>query len=202
MTLQRPSIAAFDFDGTLTKSDTLLPFLRYSFGTKKTILKLLGILPKLSLFVFGNITRQEAKELILTTFLKGMPISQVEELGKKFAMGPLLKLVKPEGLAKFQWHKSQGHSCILVSANLSFYLDYLVDAMGFDHVLASKAAVDNNHCLTGKLEGANCYGPEKMNRLTALLGPRSDYTLYAYGNSKGDAELLASADHSYYCRFT
>lgn len=197
-----PTIAAFDFDGTLTHSDTLIPFLRFSFGTKKTALKLLALLPRLSLFVIGKVTRQEAKEMILTQFLKGMPLNQVEELGQKFAKGPLMHLVKPEGLEKFNWHKNKGHTCILVSANLSFYLSPLVNVMGFDHVIASEAAIDQNNCLTGKLEGANCYGQEKINRLTAILGPRSAYTLYAYGNSRGDAEMLESADHSYYCRFT
>jgi HAD superfamily hydrolase (TIGR01490 family) len=202
MTTPLPTIAAFDFDGTLTKSDTLIPFLRFSFGTKKTAVKLLALLPRLSFFFIGKITRQEAKELILTEFLKGMPLNQVEELGQKFAKGPLMDLVKPEGLKKFHWHKNKGHTCILVSANLSFYLNHLAPVMGFDHVLASQAAIDENNCLTGKLEGANCYGPEKMNRLTALLGPRSGYILYAYGNSRGDAEMLANADHSFYCRFT
>lgn len=202
MTTELPTIAAFDFDGTLTKSDTLIPFLKYSFGAKTTALKLLALLPRLSLFVIGKLTRQEAKELILTQFLKGRPLVQVDALGKSFAEGPLIHLVKPEGLSRLQWHKNQGHTCILVSANLSFYLRHLIPVMGFDHVLASSAAVDGNNCLTGKLAGANCYGPEKMNQLTALLGPRSQYILYAYGNSRGDAEMLASADHSFYCRFT
>lgn len=202
MTTQLPTIAAFDFDGTLTKSDTLIPFLRFSFGTKNTALKLFTLLPKLSLFIIGKITRQEAKELILTKFLKGMPSDQVEELGRKFAEGPLMQFVKPEGLKRFHWHKNEGHTCILVSANLSFYLNHLNSVMGFDHILASKAAIDKNNCLTGKLEGCNCYGLEKMHRLTELLGPRSRYILYAYGNSQGDKEMLASADKSFYCRFS
>ena len=202
MITQLPTIAAFDFDGTLTKSDTLIPFLKFSFGTKKTALNLLALFPKLSLFLIGKLTRQEAKELILTKFLKGMPVHQVEKLGKTFAEGPLIQLVKPEGLAKFHWHKQQGHTCILVSANLSFYLNSLVPVMGFDHVLASNAALDQKNCLTGMLEGSNCYGQEKMNRLNRLLGPRSQYKLYAYGNSKGDAEMLASADYAFYCRFS
>ena len=199
---QLPTIAAFDFDGTLTKSDTLIPFLRFAFGRASTNLKLLTLLPRLSLFAFGRITRQEAKELILTKFLKGMPLAQVEELGKKFAKGPLIHLLKPEGLEKLNWHKKNGHTCILVSANLSFYLNALGSAVGFDHVVASIAATDSNNCLTGKLEGANCYGPEKMHRLKELLGERSHYILFAYGNSRGDAEMLASADHPFYCRFT
>lgn len=202
MTTQLPIIAAFDFDGTLTKADTLIPFLKFSFGTSKTAFKLLSLLPRLSLFLIGTLTRQEAKELILTKFLKGMSIHQVETLGKNFAEGPLMQLVKPEGLERFHWHKQKGHTCILVSANLSFYLKELVPVMGFDYVLASNAAIDQNNCLTGKLEGLNCYGQEKMNRLTSILGPRTQYELYAYGNSKGDAELLASADHAFYCRFT
>jgi phosphoserine phosphatase len=44
----------------------------------------------------------------------------------------------------------------------------------------------------------NCFGPEKVARLTKLLGPKNQYTLYAYGDSRGDRELLELADFKYY----
>jgi len=35
-----------------------------------------------------------------------------------------------------------------------------------------------------------------------LLGSRDSYTLYAYGDSRGDKELLSAADFSFYKKFT
>ena len=47
--------------------------------------------------------------------------------------------------------------------------------------------------------GANCRGPQKVVRLRAWLDARYgddiDVELWAYGDSSGDEELLAFADH-------
>ena len=46
--------------------------------------------------------------------------------------------------------------------------------------------------LTGRFRTPNCRGPEKLARLAGILETAA--TLYAYGNSGGDADLLARAD--------
>ncbi|MGH9000745.1 MAG: haloacid dehalogenase-like hydrolase, partial [Acidimicrobiia bacterium] len=48
--------------------------------------------------------------------------------------------------------------------------------------------------LTGALLGANCRGAEKVARLREWLGGEElEVDLWAYGDSRGDAELLALA---------
>jgi phosphoserine phosphatase len=69
--------------------------------------------------------------------------------------------------------------------------------VGVDEVIGSRLGIVGG-VYTGELALPNCYGVEKSRRLTALLGEREAYTLYAYGDSKGDKELLAMADYSYY----
>ena len=69
---------------------------------------------------------------------------------------------------------------------------------GFDDVIASHLETREDGRITGNLLGENCFGIEKVRRLEALLGPKSGYTLYAYGDSRGDRELLSSADYAYY----
>ena len=51
--------------------------------------------------------------------------------------------------------------------------------------------------LTGRLEGANCRGPEKARRVGALLEERGleNAEVWAYGDSDDDAALLGGADH-------
>jgi phosphoserine phosphatase len=71
--------------------------------------------------------------------------------------------------------------------------------MRFDACLSSRLSLDAQGCVTGKLLGSNCWGIEKVARLQDWLQrPRNTYTLYAYGDSRGDLELLAAADHPYY----
>jgi phosphoserine phosphatase len=55
--------------------------------------------------------------------------------------------------------------------------------------------------LTGRFLTKNCYGQEKANRILALYPNRSEYHLTAYGDSRGDKELLAFADESHYKPF-
>lgn len=192
-----PVIAAFDFDGTLTHRDTLLPFLRFAFGNWVVLKKLLVLLPRLMGFPLRLISRQEAKELILTSFLKGMPLEKVNIWGKKFAEGKLRSLIRENTYQKLRWHQAQGHTCVIVSANLSFYLEPWGRLEGLEVVLASKLALNSNQVVTGKLEGKNCWGEEKVRRLKEAFGPKEGYVLYAYGDSRGDQELLKLADHPF-----
>lgn len=192
-------VAAFDFDGTMTYRDSLLPFLCYSNGTAVTSCQLTLEIPHFTGFMLGLTSRQTVKERILTRCLAGQPLEQVQNLGKAFAKEKLDKLIKPEALARLLWHLSFGHRCILISANLDVYLEPWAKNAGFDDIICSQCEVSPQGTLTGRLQGANCWGPEKLRRLNELLGPREGYTLYAYGDSRGDQELLSIADYAYYC---
>ena len=61
-------------------------------------------------------------------------------------------------------------------------------------VLATKMEVDKDGVLTGSFSTANCYGSEKVRRLMEVEPDRENYYLCAYGDSRGDKELLEFAD--------
>lgn len=197
--MQKPIIAAFDFDGTLTYRDTLFSFLIFAKGFLKTMFYLFFKLPLLIGYVFGQASRQSTKENILKAFFYKMPIEEFNALGKAFALGPLNRHLKPEAMRRLKWHLDLGHRCVLISASLTVYLIPWAKAHGFSDVIASEAeAVDGE--VTGRLKGLNCWGPEKTRRLKELLGS-SPYEIYAYGNSRGDRELLEMADRPFYKTF-
>jgi len=52
-----------------------------------------------------------------------------------------------------------------------------------------------------KLVSANCKGPEKVRRLREHLGPLEGLAIEAYGDSKGDRELLLAAERPHYRSF-
>lgn len=191
-------VATFDFDGTVTYKDTLLPFLIEIGGISKALGNLTRESPYLAGYVMGFVPRQKAKEAILTRYFQGMPIDQINDLGKKFASGKLNRLVRPEALQRIKWHQSQGHRCILISASLDVYLSPWSSQHGFQDIITSRLDVDFKGKATGRLIGANCWGPEKSRRLEELLGPRESYLLYVYGDSRGDKEILSMADYAFY----
>lgn len=195
-------IAAFDFDGTLTKRDTLLPFIRHAVGGRILWRKLLPLAPKMVAFLRRKQSRQQTKESILTHFFRGLPAEQFHSLGQTFAHSPALaKLLLPQAMKRLQWHKKQKHECILISAAIDTYLEPWHKKAGFTHLICSHPEINPHKVITGRLAGLNCWGPEKVRRLLEYAGPKEDFILYAYGDSRGDHELLQLADFPFYKAF-
>lgn len=197
MSEERPVVAAFDFDGTLTYRDSLLPFAIFVRGKLRSTLNLTIELPRLLGFILGIVPRQKAKEGLLSRFFGGEHIETMRRWGQEFAYQGIPHLLRPKAMQKFYWHKKQGHRCVIVSASADIYLSPWAYSVGFNDVLGSRLSVLPDHTVDGTLEGPNCWGAEKVRRLEVLLGPKSGYTLYAYGDSRGDEEMLAIADYSF-----
>jgi len=195
------TVAAFDFDGTLSRRDALLPFIHFCKGNLKTLACLAAVLPYAACFALGMKTRQQVKESLLTHAFEGEPYAKILEQGNQFAKHQINNQLIPAGVAKLRWHQQQGHRCILISANLNVFLLPWAKKMGFDDLLCSQLDVDRAGNVTGRLLGPNCWGAEKVLRLKQLLGPKKNFTLYAYGDSKGDRELLELADYPFCNRF-
>jgi len=197
----KPIIAAFDFDGTLTRRDTLLPFLLHTLGTATVARHALMLSPMLVAYALGRISNGDAKERVFVRCLAGIPSDVLRRRSALFAERVLPGLINPEAMQRLSWHKRQGHRCVLISASLDVYLQPWSEQAGFDVVLATQLEQREDGCVSGKLSGANCFGAEKVRRLEVFLPVREAYTLYAYGDSRGDKELLAFADYSYYRQF-
>lgn len=198
--LTPPVVAVFDFDGTLTKRDSFLPFLCWAVGWPQFLwgmLILSLVLVKLALKLTPN---GRAKEAFLTHFLSSWTEEKLLRVAQSFAVRELPKMLRPEAVKRLRWHEQQGHQLVVVSASPEVYLLPWAQSMGFSQVLGTRLEVKSG-IVTGRILGKNCYGPEKVERLKAWLGDFSGYCLYAYGDSKGDRELLAAAKYAYYRRF-
>ena len=202
-----PTVAVFDFDGTLTLSDSFLPFLRAIAGRRRYLLGLIKLSPVLLGYCFKLIPNWRAKEAMLTHFLAGVSTTQLASAGERFARRGLPKLLRPEAIARLTWHQQRGHRTLIVSASPEVYLQPWAELMGIDYVAGTRLESRNGY-ITGRILGKNCYGPEKVARLQAILPailPEIKQTppcvLHAYGDSKGDRELLAIAQYPYYRKF-
>lgn len=194
----KPVVAAFDFDGTLTQRDTLLPFLFYTLGVAAVMRNAIVLAPTLLGYGLRLIRNDVAKERVLTRSFSGRNIAELRDKALRFAEYKIPGLIRREARRRLDWHKKQGHRCVVISASLELYVQPWALKAGFDDVIASRLETMQDGCITGNLHGENCYGIEKVKRLEALLGPRNGYTLYAYGDSRGDRELLSGADYSFF----
>lgn len=189
-------IAYFDFDGTLTTGDTLMPFLKYLLGRRTYFIKLLVLSPVLLGYFMGVVRNDVAKRLVLKYYLAGRDIGKLFEVGLSFSEDVIPGMLREEGMERFYWHKEQGHECVLVSASLDVYLKPWARAVGFDSIITSSLHVDDE-LVTGKLNGGNCFGAEKSRRI--LDNPRgfNERATYAYGDTEGDRYMLRIVQHGF-----
>jgi len=195
-----PTIAVFDFDGTLTYRDSLFPFIRMAVGFPRFLWGLVLLSPVLFGYVARFVKNSDAKQAVLMHFFAGVDLDAFQVLGDTFARERLPSMLRPEAVQRLRWHQESGHQVIVVSASLEVYLQPWTKTMQCDHVIGSRIEVEGGQ-LTGRLSGKNCYGPEKVERLERLMGKLNNYFVYAYGDSKGDRELLAAADQGFFRRF-
>lgn len=191
-------VAFFDFDGTLTRRDTLLPFLRLVSGTPKFLAKMLYLSPVLAAYATKLMRNDVAKEIVLRHFLRGMQPGTLNSLGRAFVDRILPGLERPEGIERLRWHKAQGHTCVLVSASLDVYLEPWARNIGFDDWITSSLALDEAGRVSGRLQGGNCFGEEKLRRIKAWLNNKDCLALYAYGDSRGDLPMLNFVGEGYF----
>ena len=188
-------VAAFDFDGTLTTSDTLLSFIRFTHGRLRFLLGFLRYAPLLLMMKLGLYPNGKAKEKVFSYFYKGVPHEQFSQWGHEFAdiAATMLSSVMVKTL---RWHQSEGHTVCVVTASIDEWVRPVCERLGINTVLATRIEVSFDGLLTGRFLTPNCYGAEKVVRLLEEFPERKSYKLYAYGDSRGDHELLAIADVS------
>ena len=193
-------IAAFDFDGTITRKDTLIEFLRFSGGSVRLYAVFALYSPLLVLMKSKLYSNQKAKEKIFAHYFKSMPIEQFDNLCRRFYEQKGLALIYAEAKAQIAKHKEQGDEVVIISASLENWVCHFAEALEVDKLLATQVEVEDGK-LTGRFLTANCYGKEKVNRLLSVYPERNKYYLMAYGDSRGDKELLQFADEQHYKSF-
>ena len=190
-------VAAFDVDGTVTSRDCVVPFLRRVAGTApmsaRLALSIHRVAPALA-----RRDRDALKALATRAVFTGRRITDVEDAAVAFAEQIARDWLREDTLARIRWHGAEGHRVVFVSASYGAYLRPLAHRLAVNDVVATELEVDADGRCTGELVGGNCRGPEKARRLKAWLdahhGGRDAVELWAYGDSPGDRELLASAD--------
>lgn len=85
---------------------------------------------------------------------------------------------------------------VLVSASPALYLRHWAADAGFDAVLATEIEFRDGG-FSGSFTSPNCWGAEKVRRLQHWFASDPPDVLYAYGDSLGDREMLALADHAW-----
>ena len=196
-------VAAFDFDGTLTRRDTLLPFLARGLGWPRFLLALLSCSPWLAAYALRLLRNDRAKARLLRATLGGVRTVQADDWTARWLAQDFPGQLRPWTLARLAEHQRAGHRCVMVSASPDVYLARVASELGFDALICTEMEVQGDH-LTGRMRTPNCHGEQKVLRLKSWLGERFDaqalnaLTLHVYGDTAGDLPLLRMAQHAWY----
>ncbi len=187
-------VAAFDVDKTLTTRDCVVPFLR-RVGGWRFVVRLVVRSPQVFVAVVQR-RRDRVKSIAARAAVRGRAVTAVDEIARGFSAEVWERRMRHDTVDRLRWHLSQGHRVVLVSASFRNYLEPLADRLGAHAVLATELDHVEGTC-TGELRGPNCRAQVKVDRLSAWIASQgwSTVEIHAYGDSNGDRELLAAADH-------
>jgi len=196
------TVAAFDLDGTLTRRDTLLPFLLATAGPLAVTKGLVAVgLPLTqAVLVDSNSRRGDMKSELLRRVLGGRDLEELRVAGQRYAHKLLATGLRETTLEQWRAHAAEGHDLVIVSASPELYVHPLAVLLG-GIGLGTRLQVRPDEKVSGEIEGLNCRGPEKVRRLDEWLresgsADPSTVEVYAYGDSSGDDDLLARATWS------
>jgi phosphatidylglycerophosphatase C len=198
------TIAVFDLDGTITRYDTYIPFLLGFLVRKPLRIFRCGLLPFYALIhLLGLRGNSWLKQKFLARCCGGVSRQALADYSARFATRIVREGLLPDAVAAIEFHRARGDRLMLISASFDLYVDEIGRLLGFAHVIASKAAWrsdgDLGVKLAGRFDGENCYGANKVKRLTAHLAneKRDSLRIIAYSDHRSDLPLLAFADTAY-----
>ena len=199
----KKKIYCFDFDGTLTTSDTLLEFIKYAKGRGRFLMVFLMYSPLLVMMKLHLYPNWKAKQQIFAHLFAGMRIEKFDALCRSFAEESQ-HLLRPKGITLMHEALVAGAQVFIVSASIDNWVRPFFDIRNLKgvQVLGTQIEVEDGK-LTGRFKSNNCYGKEKVHRIAEALKSfeRSEYEIEAFGDSRGDKEMLAFADKGHFKPF-
>lgn len=194
---ENSTIAFFDFDGTITNRDIFWDYLFFRLKKGLSLFKVIYCVPEFVLYLLKVLNNEKAKQLIFSKLFKGESIDFFNTTVNRYYASAFPGKVRKDASDRILWHKNSNHKVCIVSANFDLILHKFAVENTIEYI-STELQVENN-ILTGKFKTPNCYGQEKVNRIRNKYPNINSYShIFAYGDSKGDTEMLALATNPHY----
>ena len=193
-------IVAFDFDGTLTIRDSFTSFLKWRAGPVRWLTGLVQMIPAVFAYL-GARDRGRTKVASVREFLMDADRKALEVEAERFAAEIWPRFMRPDALATWEDWGRRGAHRVIVTASPETTVAPFARRLGAENLIGTRLAFDDQDRVQGTFVGGNCRGEEKMHRLRAAYG--ADMQLAAaYGDTSGDAQMIAAAEEKGYRVFT
>lgn len=192
-------LALFDFDGTITTKDSFLEFLKFHKGGLNFLFGFALLSPYLVAMKLGLIPNWKAKEIVLKYFLNGLSVEDMKNVSADFSAKIIPRLLRSRAMDQIKKHQENGDDIYIVSASAEDWLKPWCNQIGIKLIGTRLEIIDEK--ITGRIDGNNCYGQEKVERVKAEIDISKYSEIYVYGDSRGDKEMLALAHYPHYKYF-
>ena len=189
------NLYCFDFDGTLTKHDTLFMFLKY-FNQKRYYAQFIKHIPLFFLYKIRLVEAGRIKKSFIRSILHGASCEVLQNLANSFFKEKFTIICRESAVEFLEKLDREKNDCLLVSASLDIWVKPFADHFKME-LVSTKAKFENN-LFTGDFLTKNCNGKEKVYRIQKAIEGKKYKQIIAFGDSVGDREMLAWADVAHY----
>lgn len=187
------AIAVFDLDGTITRRDTFVPYLRGWLRRHPARRRRLATAAAVIRYLATGRDRGRLKSDLLRACMGGAERAEVDAWSDEFVAGLDALSMCPGALAAIASHRAAGDRLVLLSASVDLYVPKIGRRLGFDETICTGVAWRDGQ-LEGGLTTANRRGDEKRRCVDALRQRFPGARFAAYGNSRSDLAHLSAVE--------
>jgi phosphatidylglycerophosphatase C len=188
-----PVVALFDFDHTLTKSDSFAGFCRWLLRRQWWRLTIVVVAsPFLAPLLLLKSSRRMPVRFAVWVATLGVTDEQLPQLVRSYLQTHLAaaaSIVSQDGLDRVAMHRKSGHDVIIATGALELLARAICDAAGLQDIVVVGSSL--RRFLGGWVSDQHCFGARKIPML-AQRGYPPDWE-FVYTDHHADVPILARA---------
>jgi HAD superfamily hydrolase (TIGR01490 family) len=181
-------LAIFDFDGTMIKGDSIVPYVQFALQKGKLSLPDALRAGLYSLLGISRLVSAEKGKSGVLRFLRHMSMEEQQAFNDAFLKERILPRLFPRAVKRLLHHRAQNDIILLVSASPDCYMRKLASFLPVHDILASRTSPEG-------VVSSNCKGEEKVRRVRAWAEQNHfdiDWAAsFAYGDNASDIPVMS-----------
>lgn len=195
----KKTLALFDFDGTITITDSTLSFYKFLYNSKVLFLYNHYFLcfHYLLFYRFKLISYITLKRKRLDIHTSKFNDIEISKLSEQYYEKCFFRILNSKAIDRINWHKNQGHELWVISASYDFLLQKWTNDNGLN-LITNKTSYDH---FKRRINGRDVNYESKVEYLKFKVDLKSYSEIYAYGDSEGDKAMLDIANFKFFKPF-
>jgi phosphatidylglycerophosphatase C len=156
----------------------------------------LVVSPVLMAHQLGPMSTASTRPFMTRAGFQGVAADSLRALGQRYAAEVLPTVVRAQAIERVEWHLRSGDTVAVASAGLDVYLAPWCKAHGLQ-LICSELEERRGH-IRGRYNRGDCSGALKAKLILERFDLDRFATVYAYGDTPGDREMLSLAHRKFY----